>query len=493
MNFFLKILSLFSPNEEQKGTGAFREEIPDRRNINLGSFQKPVGAADMKDVRGLETLIIKLNKFFDQKSTGSCVAQSIVMLMILYIYRKTGKVVNLSARWLYKLCKMIDGLSQSGTYPRIGALAAVKDGFLTEDLLKDNASEGEKKFLDFEVTEEMRKKAKEITMPGFAWVDPTIEAIKEAIFQNGAVVGATVVGKNGWNKLPLLSRLFNSSHYTIWYRVEDVLENGKDDHRVYVMNSWGSKWLEKIKNWLFPGRGYFLWSEYDDDEKVFDIIAFTDIPADILEKTKVRPYRFSRNLKKGMIGTDVLELQKFLNSEGFIIALDGQGSKGKETNYFGQLTMEQVIQWQEEHNIPATGYFGEISRAEANKRVPGMDLEEVIIEVESGGNDKAIGDRNLVHQAYGAMQIRQPLVDDVNRFLKTSYRAQDCLGNRDLSLKMWDTYFKIYPELKTDEDKAKAWNGGAGWKTLYGRKGYEKYTKNLDIYWSKVKKLLDTK
>lgn len=53
-----------------------------------------------------------------------------------------------------------------------------------------------------------------------------------------------------------------------------------------------------------------------------------------------------------------------------------------------------------------------------------------LIKVESDGNDKAIGDHHLAQKAYGALQIRKPYVDDVNRVFKTNYRAEDMLGNR---------------------------------------------------------------
>ena len=115
-----------------------------------------------------------------------------------------------------------------------------------------------------------------------------------------------------------------------------------------------------------------------------------------------------------------------------------------------------------------------------------MKLEDALIMVESGGNDSAIGDRNLVHMAYGPLQIRQPYVDDVNRKLGTKHRAQDMLNNRPLSLAIYRAYMGIYATEKrlgrpvTDQDRARIHNGGPnGWKSpaTIG-------------YWSKVKKFL---
>lgn len=111
-------------------------------------------------------------------------------------------------------------------------------------------------------------------------------------------------------------------------------------------------------------------------------------------------------------------------------------------------------------------------------------LIAALIQVESGDDDYAIGDRNLTHKAYGCLQIRQPYMDDANAFLGTSYKAQDCLGNRELSIKIFRTYMQRY-KLTTDEQKARAHNGGAS----AARPG-TKMNKATDAYWAKVKKLL---
>ena len=82
-------------------------------------------------------------------------------------------------------------------------------------------------------------------------------------------------------------------------------------------------------------------------------------------------YTFSRNLKVGMRGEDVRQLQKFLNENGFVIASAGDGSKGRETDYFGNLTKTAVIRFQETHTgdiltpvglTRGSGYFGPSTR-----------------------------------------------------------------------------------------------------------------------------------
>jgi hypothetical protein len=111
-------------------------------------------------------------------------------------------------------------------------------------------------------------------------------------------------------------------------------------------------------------------------------------------------------------------------------------------------------------------------------------LVDALIQVESGGDDSAVGDKNLDKKAYGCLQIRQPCEDDVNKAYGTNYRAEDCRNDRALSIKIYELYMKLYATKKrlgrepTDEDRARFWNGGPnGWKKSSTKK-----------YWAKVKK-----
>lgn len=83
---------------------------------------------------------------------------------------------------------------------------------------------------------------------------------------------------------------------------------------------------------------------------------------DLVPKSKYFP--FSKDLYIGMEDPEVKELQKFLNAQGFRVALWGNGAPGLETAYFGALTQKALRKFQLAKGIvPSSGYFGPITRA----------------------------------------------------------------------------------------------------------------------------------
>jgi hypothetical protein len=94
--------------------------------------------------------------------------------------------------------------------------------------------------------------------------------------------------------------------------------------------------------------------------------------------TTINSSLFTRNLGTNkqlgtnLNGTDVQELQRFLNSQGFTVSTTGAGSLGKETTRFGPATRRALARFQKANNIsPAVGYFGPVTRAKVLEVVKG--------------------------------------------------------------------------------------------------------------------------
>jgi hypothetical protein len=108
-------------------------------------------------------------------------------------------------------------------------------------------------------------------------------------------------------------------------------------------------------------------------------------------------------------------------------------------------------------------------------------LWEAVCRVESNGNPLAVGDGG---RAAGIAQIWAITVKDVNRFAGTRYTLNDRF-NAEKSRQMFRLYTEHYAKGKSDEVKARIWNGGPNAMKATGRK-----LANLNAYWAKIKKHL---
>jgi hypothetical protein len=108
-------------------------------------------------------------------------------------------------------------------------------------------------------------------------------------------------------------------------------------------------------------------------------------------------------------------------------------------------------------------------------------LWEAVCRVESNGNPLAVGDGG---RAAGIAQIWAITVRDVNRFAGTRYTLNDRF-NVEKSRAIFQLYVNYYVKGKSDEVKARIWNGGPNAMKATGQKLI-----NLNRYWAKIKKHL---
>ncbi len=110
------------------------------------------------------------------------------------------------------------------------------------------------------------------------------------------------------------------------------------------------------------------------------IILFIILTWLLFSGSAAQAFVFNSNFKAGDTRIDVKELQKFLNSNNFLISKSGAGSPGKETEYFGALTKQALASFQKSQGITsARGFFGPVTRAIINRKIAERKISEFVI------------------------------------------------------------------------------------------------------------------
>lgn len=119
-------------------------------------------------------------------------------------------------------------------------------------------------------------------------------------------------------------------------------------------------------------------------------------------KNVVTPgFSFTMDLAPGYTDNQVLQLQRVLNADvDTTISLEGDGSKGKETKYFGDKTKNAVIKFQEKYRdtvltpyglSKGTGSVGKATRTKLNLLIGVMNTNDSVGLPESRGNTTSSG------------------------------------------------------------------------------------------------------
>lgn len=451
--------------------------------FKMGAFESP------KDSRTINQVIVQVPVVLpDDYSTPTppvsnqgpipkCVAAAIREIKEIFLMA-AGTHVDLSDDDLYAQCKAIDGIpDQAGTYPIVGAKLITSTGMCSAAVYKS----GNKQLI---AADRARYK-----LAGFIEVNPDYDSVCQAIFQYKAITASFNVDGNWFvgiitRVLKAIGRHYGSLHG--FFRKSFIAQG---------QNHWGITWIGRVASFidptLAPGHFDVYWPDVADS--VVDLYAFTDIPEPVLNHVRGLNFHFDVPMKFAQTSYQIVQYQKRLADEGFW---------GTEpfTGYYGYATEAMTLEFQMAKKIisdPSESNYGYFCGSKTLRYLNGevsLDLVHATIQIESNGNDYAVGDVTLTAAeggpAYGCLQIRKPDLDEVNVKLGTSYNVKDLLGNRDLSIKVWTTYFEIHTEMVTDKDKAFTWNGGAGWRQYYGRPLQKRYTAALDAYWAKIQSMM---
>lgn len=322
----------------------------DYRDIALANVVGPV------DLPSKFFVDISKLPLWNQRKIGACVGHATGKYKQKLDEIDEDKVFNHSARYVYGMCKALDGFSGEGTYPRM-SMKVLKDyGVCSEDVLPNDTTLDHETYVMHRVISNFdayKEDARKYKISSYASVNVSLlEEFKQGVIVGNGMSTLVKVGqewysdKNGvtWDKARILPikppKEIISGHQIYVYGYEDS-EDGLDT-KIHFMNSWS-------ENWADQGRGWFWWSEY----KNFIIEAFTavDVPQEMLDDAHNLPppdafkYNFKNVMSFGQANADVKALQKALQ-------IDGVFPMNQEiTGYYGTKTAAAVIAFQKKYNV----------------------------------------------------------------------------------------------------------------------------------------------
>ncbi len=320
----------------------------DYRDISLSSVVAPVVFPESYMID------VSLLPIENQRKIGACVGHASAKYKQRLDFVDTGKIIQESPRFIYAICKAIDGISSEGTFPRLSMKVLFDYGCATTETVPNDTTLDHETYVYNRMINQIPAAAFTDALAnkisGYASVDISMDGIKSAIYQSDGCSALVQVGKewytdkNGlvtWDQNRILPikppSVIISGHQIYIYGYEMVGE----DMKIYFINSWS-------KDWASAGKGFFLWSEY----KNFITEAWTaiDIPNKLLEQAQNLPkpddfkYNFKNVILYGQKSADVKALQTALK-------IDGTFKYPEITGYYGAITAKAVYDFQVKYKV----------------------------------------------------------------------------------------------------------------------------------------------
>lgn len=341
---------------EQKGLGAIGS--PDDYRDRLAS--SIIDSTKVELPNKFETI---LGPVMDQNKIPSCVAHSIVELMKLYWFKKTGKWIDLSPRFLDILSSESWIPLDGGRVPRTVIKLASTVGCCTTALLPndtDNLSIAQYRDKSV-ITQEMRDEALKYKIPGYIRVSIDFDKLREGMYFYDAVSILFAVGEEmyvpSWkpkDTVPLRTpKKVTSGH--------QMTGKGWDDSMNLLRNEWSTYWGNNGETTYDP----IAWRPY-----LYEAWAIAEIPEDAVSFLKSLPsptdfhYTWNKNLARGQFNEDIKFAQIALMILGHL-----KDVSADELGHYGPKTEAAVLAFQNSKKIypTAPGSIGPKTRAALNK------------------------------------------------------------------------------------------------------------------------------
>jgi hypothetical protein len=293
----------------------------------------------------------------------ACVSHSIADLLKLYWFRKTGKMVDFSPRFLDILAKRYDGQNRvtGGTNPRLVLKLAVQYGCATTATLPNDTSLPILEYRDdSKLAPDVFAEAAHYKIPGYISVPLDFVSSRQAIYLYGGISALFQIGSELWTPSwagkdidPLrVPKTIVSGHQMTPFGWEDDTYND-------LQNEWSSAWANYGRAKYDPR----AWSPY-----IIEQWAVAEIPPNVQDFLKVLPSpsafhcKWEKDLALGDNDDGVKFAQIAYMILGFLSPVPAD-----ELGIFGPKTAAANAKYQQAHRIlPSPNHIGPQTRAALN-------------------------------------------------------------------------------------------------------------------------------
>lgn len=295
--------------------------------------------------KSLGNAFFQKNGILMQAKTPSCVSHSVVELMKLYWFLKTGKVINFNPQYLHIKSAFPGAGSEDGRDEATVLSMAKSFGCCTSATLPINTDVSNAQYCDPSViTAAMDAEAAQYKIPGYTPVGLTQESIRNAIKTYGAVGLVFQIGQEYYTSI---------NGVTSWAQADidpvrppkvvisghAVTGTGWNEDLDHLVNHWSFAWAQNGESdWIFNEWEPFL----------MEVWAIAEVPGLLLQTVQGLPaanefkHNFTAQLSRGMQGNEVRALQ-------IALSIDGETTYPEINGIFGPLTQQAVILFQQKY------------------------------------------------------------------------------------------------------------------------------------------------
>lgn len=319
------------------------ESPKDERDWTLASAGAPVSYPDSCFID--QTMM----NVSHQRKIGCCVGATFEEIMRLIEIQQGKTQEELSFRFVYAVCKALDGVADEGTYPSLAAKVIRQYGVPLAKYCPNDTTLDHEDFVYKRNLANIPKEAFTDALTRRSGADLSVpvslEGIKQAINYASKNKGGVAVlrrignsywtdinGNSTWDKnsiLPIrVPSSFVGGHEEMLYGYD--IEQGTGRTRIYWLNHWSKDWADNGRGWEYAD----VWLPY--------VVELRCVVPSIPTVDNFK-YKFTKPLVKGNKGADVVALQHCLKLEGCYP--EGVAFTG----YFGDKTFAAVKLFQEKY------------------------------------------------------------------------------------------------------------------------------------------------